>query len=262
MTPPDTPMQGAASGADAGAPSTAMLNDALEATWAPARHWRLGPFVLRDGAGGGQRVSAATADAAASAADVTAAEDAQRAAGQTPLFRLRPDACPWDAELDAHLAGLGYALGDPTLFFTAPTAALAGAALPRLRAFAIWPPLAIQRELWAAAGIGPARLAVMARAVRPATALMGREGDRVAGTAFVACAGPLAMLHALEVHSRFRRRGMAQSLTRAAAHWALSQGADSFALAVTAANAPACALYAGMGMVPAGAYHYRIAPEA
>ncbi len=48
----------------------------------------------------------------------------------------------------------------------------------------------------------------------------------------------------------------------AAAAWAAAQGAATFALAVHGGNAPARALYAGLGMVEAGRYHYRLAPEA
>ena len=32
----------------------------MEATWPAARVWREGPFLCRDGAGGGKRVSAAS----------------------------------------------------------------------------------------------------------------------------------------------------------------------------------------------------------
>ena len=43
-------------------PSVDRLFAALEATWPPASSQRLGPFRLRDGAGGGKRVSAAVQD--------------------------------------------------------------------------------------------------------------------------------------------------------------------------------------------------------
>jgi GNAT superfamily N-acetyltransferase len=65
------------------------------------------------------------------------------------------------------------------------------------------------------------------------------------------------MLHALEVVPALRRQGSAQNILRAAAAWAKGEGADRLSLVVTVANAPARALYAGMGMVEAGAYHYR-----
>lgn len=243
------------------APDLAALTAALEATWPPASATRLGPFTLREGAGGGSRVSAATAEAAAGPDDIAAATAAMRAAGTPPLFRLRPELCPWDATLDAALEASGHLRHDPTVFYAAPVAALAPEPLPRLRAFAIWPPLAIQRDLWAEAGIGPARLAVMARAAEPRAALLAREADRVAGTAFVALHGPLAMLHAMEVTPGLRRRGAARNMMRRAAEWAARAGAHWLALAVTEANAPARSLYEALGMRACGGYHYRRAPE-
>jgi GNAT superfamily N-acetyltransferase len=44
---------------------------------------------------------------------------------------------------------------------------------------------------------------------------------------------------------------------RAAARWAEGNGATTLALAVTRANSAANALYASLGMVAAGHYHYR-----
>jgi ribosomal protein S18 acetylase RimI-like enzyme len=69
------------------------------------------------------------------------------------------------------------------------------------------------------------------------------------------------MLHAVEVTEALRRRGAARNLTRAAAEWAGKHGADWLVLAVTEANAPARALYDGLGMAPAGGYHYRALQE-
>ncbi len=116
-------------------------------------------------------------------------------------------------------------------------------------------------ETWAAGGVGPARLAVMARAPQPRTWLLGRLGDRPAGCAFVALHGVVAMLHALEIAEVARRRGLGARMTRFAAAWGAARGAQTLALAVTGANTPARALYAGLGMAEVGAYHYRIAPE-
>lgn len=244
----------------AAAPDPAAVMAALDATWPPAARWREGPFTLREGGGGGKRVSAATAEDAPDAAAVAAAEAAMHAAGQRPLFRLRPATCPWDAALDAALAARGYARLDPTLFMAAPVAHLLAPDLPALRQFPIWPPLEIQRQIWAEAGIGAGRQAVMARVAGPKTALLARIEDRPAGVAFVACDGPVAMLHAMETLPRLRRKGAARSLMHGAAAWAAAQGADWLSLAVTEANAPARALYMAMGMAEAGGYHYRKAP--
>jgi GNAT superfamily N-acetyltransferase len=114
-------------------------------------------------------------------------------------------------------------------------------------------------EIWRAGGIGPERLAVMLRVAGPRAFLLGRSADRPAASAFVAAFGEVGMLHALEVAPFARRRGVGTALFRAAAAWALAEGAQSLALAVTRANAPARALYEGHGMAEVGGYHYRIA---
>jgi GNAT superfamily N-acetyltransferase len=116
------------------------------------------------------------------------------------------------------------------------------------------------REIWAAGGVGPSKLAVMARVVLPKTYLLGRCGEAPAACAFAACDGEIGMLQALEVAAAFRRRGLGTVLTRAGAAWAAEQGATTYALAVEAANAPARAAYSRLGMEQVAAYHYRLAP--
>ena len=158
------------------------------------------------------------------------------------------------AILDA-LAARGYRPHTPTAIMVCGCAALAGQ-LPGMTAFATWPPLAIQRDLWAAGGIGAARQAVMERVALPRAALLGRLHDRAAGAAFVAADGPVAMIHAIEVAPAFRRQGMAGWLLGAAADWALSVGADRLALAVGRANTAARAAYDKLGFAEVGAYDY------
>jgi N-acetylglutamate synthase len=233
-----------------------MIDAALLATWPPARETRLGPVTLRDGAGGGRRVSAATLDGPLDPASIPAAEAAMREMGQRPLFRVRPD----QTDLDAHLAARGYDIVDPTLFYTAPADALAAPPRP-ISLFGLWPPLAIQSQIWAEAGIGPARRAIMDRVAGPRAAFVARVDNRAAGVAFAALAGHVAMLHALEVLPQARRQGVGRLMVTGIAHWAQTQGADTLALAVTRANAPARALYTRLGMEQAGGYHYREAPR-
>jgi GNAT superfamily N-acetyltransferase len=112
-------------------------------------------------------------------------------------------------------------------------------------------------EIWGAGGIGPERLAVMARAPEPRAYILGRLGDRAAGAAFVALHGEVAMAHAIEVAASFRRQGLGAALTAAAAAWGVAHGARTFALAVTGKNAAARALYARLGMAEAHRYHSR-----
>lgn len=224
-----------------------LLFAAMEATWPPAARQSLGPFCLRDGAGGGKRVSAASLEGSFTGADLDAAE----AAMAQPLFLIRPG----DEALDAALAARGYRVVDPVLAYAVPVAGIAPPDL--MTTFPHWPPMEIARALWSDAGIGPARLAVMERAAGPKCVILGRVQDRAAGVAFVACHGEVAMLHALEVAQALRRQGSAHNILRAAAAWAQDQGAVTLALVVTEANATARGLYASLGMNLVGQYHYR-----
>lgn len=225
----------------------------MEATWPPARSFRHGPWQLRDGQGGGQRVSAASAAAEWDAADLPEAEAGMAALGQKPLFVIHAG----DDALDAALAARGYRINDPVVAYAAPVAQLAGP-VSGMAAFCHWPPLAITCDVWAEGGIGPARVAVMQRVQGPKTAILARTQDRPVGAAFVACHGDIAMLHALEVLPASRRQGSAHNMLRAAAAWAQDQGATTMSLVVTQANAPARALYERLGMVAVGGYHYRV----
>jgi GNAT superfamily N-acetyltransferase len=231
------------------------LADALQATWPPARSFDIGPFTLRGGEGGGKRVSAASVHAPFTGADLDAAEGAMRAIGQSPLFAIWPEG--GDFGLDAALAQRGYDIVDPVVGYGADAQDILRRDTEISHTYPHWPPLAITREVWAEAGIGPARLDVMARAAGPKTAILVRHGDHPAGVCFVAIASDHAMIHALEVLSDYRRMGLAQRLITRAALWATSFGAAHLSLVVTRVNAPARALYARMGMAEIGQYHYR-----
>jgi GNAT superfamily N-acetyltransferase len=227
---------------------------ALEATWPAAGTQALGPWLLRRGAGGGKRVSAATADGPVTAAQIAAAEAAMRAMGQAPLFMVRGDQPALDSALDA----AGHAVVDPVLLLAGPAAAVAACCPDGPATFTVWPPLAAMREIWAAAGIGPARLAVMDRVAGPKTAILARQRDQIAGAAFVALCDDIAMLHALEVVPALRREGVGRNILGRAAEWAQDRGARWFALATTRENLPAQALCAGVGLHSVDKYHYRM----
>lgn len=229
------------------------LSAVAEATWPPHAVSSVGPWTIREGRGGGQRVSAASAAGAWREADIPQAEAAMRALGQSPLFVLRPG----EEALDAALASRGYALHDPVVAYAAPVADLAAVEPPFLTSFPHWPPLAVARQLWDEGGIGPARIAVMERAAGPRTCILGRAGDRAAGVAFVAVHGHVAMLHALEVAPALRRNGCGHNILRAAALWARDHGAETLTLLVTERNLAARALYASLGLMVVGQYHYR-----
>jgi len=241
MTLPDTP------------PGIHRIMAAVDATWPPAEYLEVGPWVLRRGDGGGQRVSAAsTTD---QSAEIAPAEAGMRAWSQTPLFRLTPD----QAQLDRRLADAGYAVKDPVALYAAPVASLADGRDETVKVFRVTSPLALVDEIWRRGGIGPGRRAVMTRPTGPRMTFLARAGDRPVGVAFVAVDGDIAMIHAIEVAPEHRRKGGGVLLMRGAASFAAEQDAAWLALAVTEANAPARALYERLGIARAGSYHYRIA---
>ncbi|MEL6799660.1 MAG: GNAT family N-acetyltransferase [Pseudomonadota bacterium] len=235
-------------------PNAQALYPAIEATWPTAAITRAGPWAIRDGKGGGKRVSAATAEAAFDATDLATAEAAMRALGQPPLFWIREG----EDALDTLLAQAQYDIIDPVTLYVADTAPIAAHRPPPVSTFLMPEPLAIMREIWATGGIGPARIQVMDRACAPKTTILGRTADRPVGTGFAAIHQGTAMVHALEVLPTARRQGMARHMMHALAGWAQAHGAPHLALAVTQANAPANALYRSLGMQVAGRYHYRI----
>ncbi|WP_170439936.1 GNAT family N-acetyltransferase [Ruegeria arenilitoris] len=225
----------------------------VDGTWPAARYEQLGPFLLREGQGGGSRVSAASRAGPVTATDIEAAEAAMLAMGQKRIFCLRPH----DADLDETLAQRGYEVLDPVNIYACPVSRLTDQPVPPVTVFCLWEPLAIMREIWAQGGIGPARLAVMERATGPKTGLLLRHRDQPAGTAYVAIHDGIAMLHALEIVPAHRRQGLGQWAMRAAAFWALDNGAHTLSVICTKANTGANALYHSLGMERVGEYHYR-----
>ncbi len=234
-------------------PDAKALYPVVEATWPPARSFREGAWTIREGLGGGSRVSSATAEATVGAAGLAVMEASNATLGQVPLVMVRQG----ENGLDSLLADAGYVVKDPVVLYAAPVEALTGELGPA-SAFAHWPRLAITADLWAEGGIGPERLAVMDRVAGPKAAILARSDDQPAGAAFVAIHDGIAMIHAVEVIPRLRRRGAARNMMRAAANWAQDMGATHVALAVTERNAAARPLYASLGMQVVGHYHYRI----
>ncbi len=228
----------------------------IDGTWPAAEKIRVGPWTIRDGLGGGKRVSAATGDGMVSDMDIPEAEAAMMRLDQTPLFMVRTG----DDDLDRNLDRRGYGVIDPTNGYAIPIGALTDLPIPRVTAFAIWEPLAIMEEIWAKGGIGPARLNVMARA-RTKTGILARWNEKPAGAAFVAVQDGVAMVHAVEVLAHQRRKGVAQWIMRRAAFWAQENGAKTLAVLTTVANGPANGLYQQMGFAQIGGYHYRIHPQ-
>ncbi|MEM1361425.1 MAG: GNAT family N-acetyltransferase [Pseudomonadota bacterium] len=245
-------------------PDAARLHEALEATWPAAGGEIIGPFHLRRGEGGGQRVSAATWSGSAGLFDARTAEDWLPKAqakmsswGQPPLFRLRED----EVALDTYLDDRAYVPRDATRLLAVSVAQLLTQDIPPTSVFPAPVTMAICREFWREGGVTQGRMAVIDRAPPPAIALLGRHEDTPAGVGLAAIDGKIAMVHALYLRPAFRRQGVARHMMHQAAQWAASHGAETLAVAVVAANAPAVSLFQRLGMVDCGGYQYRVAPE-
>ncbi|MEO1549505.1 MAG: GNAT family N-acetyltransferase [Pseudomonadota bacterium] len=225
---------------------------AIDVTWAPGRLVQAGQWCVRAGACGGQRVSAATAMAPlASLCDMI---EAQHALGQPPLVMVRDG----EGDLDARLHQAGFRLNDPVRVLSVDPAAWPRAPQDAYQTTRTDSPLAIQAEIWAEDGIGPARLAVMDRVQAPKTYLLGRHGDVPVGVGFVALDGPLAMLHGFYVRAEARGQGVGSRMLREAADWARAQGAQALSVLVREATPGALALYTKRGMEEVTRYHYRV----
>ncbi|MEP2530211.1 GNAT family N-acetyltransferase [Shimia sp.] len=236
-----------------GLPDAAKMYEIVEATWPPFATTRCGPFIVRDGRGGGKRVSAATVEGVANAEDVVAAEVAMATLGQGPLFQIREG----DDAFDALLESLGYEIIDPVTMYAADARDIATERPPRTAAIPAWDPLKIMEEMWASGGIGPERIDVMHRAAGPKTGFVSRWRDQPAGTSFLAMHDGVGMVHALEILPHQRRQGVARWLMQRAAFWVLENGGHTVAVICTTANTGANRLYSSLGMTVVGKYHYR-----
>jgi GNAT superfamily N-acetyltransferase len=237
-------------------PSVSQIFAASEATWPAARVWETDGFTLRDGQGGGQRVSAATANGVVYADQVAGAEAEMRAINQAPIFCERGET----PEMDALLEARGYVVKDPTSLYVLPIEKLTDKPIPRVTAFAHWEPLAIMNEIWATDGVTGSRLDVMARAERK-TSVLARWNEKPGGAAFVGVHENICMVHALVVLAHQRRQGVAEWLMRQAAFWGKSEGANYVTVLCVDANFGANALYQALGFERVGGYHYRVLPK-
>jgi ribosomal protein S18 acetylase RimI-like enzyme len=100
--------------------------------------------------------------------------------------------------------------------------------------------------------------AALSRVVGPRLALVARDpGGSALGVAMAIVDGPLVGIYDVAVAPAARRRGLGARLVRACLGRGVAHGAATAWLQVTAENAPARALYAGLGFTPVFSYHYR-----
>lgn len=231
-----------------------LIYQVIEQTWPAASYENVGPWSIRDGQGGGKRVSAATANGPVESSDIAAAEQAMTGLGQAPLFMIRDG----QQALDSLLMHHGYDIVDPVSAYMVPVKDLMDERPPRTVAIPATAPLAMQREFWASVGIGPERLNVMARVTGPKVYFISRWQDKPAGSAFLGMDNGIGMVHALEIARHQQRQGLGRWVMKRAAYWVHENGGTHLSAICTSANLAANGLYASMGMQLVGQYHYRM----
>ncbi|MEJ6393369.1 GNAT family N-acetyltransferase [Gymnodinialimonas sp. 2305UL16-5] len=233
----------------------------IDATWPATETHEIGGFAVKRPDPGGNRVSATRLrdplGEGFKMSDLDQAETMMRQQDRAPLFMVTDTQTALNDALEAR----GYNARDHTNALVIRSADIA-AVPPPVTAFDIWPPLAIQTEIWEAGGVDLARRTIMDRALCPKTSIFGRINDQPAGSAYLGIHNDIAMLHALEVVAPCRRMGLAAHMMRKAADWAVQSGATWLCVLVTQQNKGAQRLYSSLGMKPVGTYHYREQQEA
>ena len=234
-------------------PGQTELFEAVDTTWAPLAIHDYHGWLIREGAGGGQRVSSATQILGTPGATIKAAEKKMASLRQNPLFMIKAT----DNDLDIELAALGYKIVDPVAILIARIDNLQEMKSGQDHRIArLVAPDNNAKSIWATGGIDHNRLNVMKRVAAPKITLSANNK----GVAFVVTHDNIAMVHAVEVAKSHRRKGVANALMYEACHWAREMGCKWISVLTVRQNIPAIKLYKSLEMVEAAAYHYRIKP--
>ena len=230
-------------------------------------------WLLRFSGGYTQRASSATVLRAGStdrlAARVAACEEAYRARGLPPIFRLVSFA---GAEaLDALLEARGYRRHDESLVMTLPAIGAEGPGAGEGRGGSQGEVVALDLEAWLPlyermngkdAGQRAQHRALLEAIPgrRFLAALSGCAGPAAVGLAVVE--GGWAGVFDVAADPAQRGQGLGGRLMTGMLGWAAGAGASGAYLQVLIANTPAVRLYQRLGFVEAYRYGYRTAPNA
>jgi GNAT superfamily N-acetyltransferase len=232
--------------------------------WAAVRAWPAGETRVVDGwlwrysGGGSQRansVSALSYDGADVERTIDTIENMYREHAAPVRFQVgfplsRPD------DLDQRLAARGYEIHDPVTTLLKPVASVAAPADVTLHE--------APSDGWLSvylANVTPDRrpfaTAILERVPGPRVfAEVVRDGAVIA-TALGVFHENTVIAECVGTASTARRQGAAAAVMRALEAWGARLGAHTIGLQAVTTNMPAQGLYAALGYVPAGTYHYR-----
>ena len=234
--------------------NNSSIFEIIDLTWPAKEFLELPEWKLRKSIKGGKRVSAVTAIGKSGIPAIQFVENTLEEWCQDKLFMIKAG----ENSLDEALKKRGYCIVDPTNIWSISAEALSMQQIPPVTAFSIFPPLAIQREIWTANGIDASRIEIMDRVKTPKTTIFGRINAKPAASAFVAVSNKIAMVHALIVDHKFQRQGMGKHVMQKVGVWAHQQGAESVVVLCTKQNQSANNFYKILGMKVIGEYHYRL----
>lgn len=224
-----------------------------------------GPFVIRAFQGGTGRANAASSlDASpdpALDARVERVEARYRALGLVPRFRSTPLDPPG---LEALLRDRGYVEKDETVILVAPIGCIAAADAEVTVApepDEAWVGIISTTEYQTEARRAEKRGTAGLLAAPGGWFTLWQDGIAAASLSVVSD-GAYAGFFDLAVRPEFRRRGLAQRITRAGADWARQKGAEWLFAQVAASNAASRAMCGGLGMEEAYRYRYFVPKDA
>ncbi|MCH1412628.1 MAG: GNAT family N-acetyltransferase [Rhodobacteraceae bacterium] len=229
----------------------------LEDTWPPKKVIRLDDWTIRVSEGAGKRASAISLEGIWEETSFKRLKNLLKKLGKSEIFMVYQSDSLFEKELNER----NYKVFDKSCVFEIAVAELIKTEAPPVTMFSIWPPLQIQKELWITNGISWQRQAVMDRARKPKTSILGRWNNNPIASAFVAKSENVAFLHALIVDKNFRRQGVARALMRHAGQWATKHNCARLMVVTTETNSAANSLYTSLEFQLVNKYHYRI-PEA
>lgn len=246
-------------------PSIAALEQATLTTVPAPRVAFDGPFVIRAFQGGTGRANAASSlDAspdAALPARIARIEQRYRDLGLVPRFRSTPLDPPG---LTALLKDRGYVEKDETVILLAPIDRIAAPDADTIAAREPdedWIGVIATTEYQTDARRAEKRGTAGLLAARGGWLTLRQDGAAAASLSVVAD-GPIAGFFDLAVRPEFRRRGLAQRITRAGADWAKAQGAEWLFAQVAATNAASRGMCGSLGMEEAYRYVYLVPKDA
>ena len=216
-----------------------------------------GPFVVRSFLGGTGRANAACALDPAPDPELEArigrVAGHYRRWGMTPRFRSAPLDPPGLADL---LRAQGWVEADESHVTHGRVAPQEDPAIRILPApDAAWLEVIGTGEYQSAARKAEKQEAVKLFAIPAVWLVLEVEGQAAAAMS-ATCDGRFTGIFDLAVRPEFRRRGLAQRMIRAAAHWGQGLGAETCFAQVAITNTASVALQAGLGLTEAYRYRY------